>query len=163
VLTERSGQQSAMLVDYDLYAEGEALLGWLNATAHVRASTVFDGNAWLIALATKLQGKLSQRNIEIAHLKMTLIPDEGPDLASLSLTQTQGQPHPTDTLSSPLLEGILTVNLRAEADPQILDQLLRDALAASLLVTAHLEQINAFRPGRPNPTHRMAGASTLQG
>src|SRR5690606_19139438 len=33
----------AMDVDYDVYAEGEALLGWLNATARVVSPQPFDG------------------------------------------------------------------------------------------------------------------------
>ena len=34
----------AMDVDYDVYAEGEALLGWLNATCRLSAADPFDGN-----------------------------------------------------------------------------------------------------------------------
>ena len=40
-----------MEVDYDIYADGEALLGWLNATCRVSASTPFDGNQFLQRLA----------------------------------------------------------------------------------------------------------------
>src|SRR4051812_37646136 len=39
----------AMAVDYEEYADGEALLGWLNATLEVRSSTPFDGNELLLA------------------------------------------------------------------------------------------------------------------
>ena len=38
----------AMAVDYDLYAEGEALLGWLNATVAIQGPS-FDANALLTA------------------------------------------------------------------------------------------------------------------
>ena len=37
----------SMDVDYDVYAEGEALLGWLNATCRVSAAQPFDGNQFL--------------------------------------------------------------------------------------------------------------------
>src|SRR5687767_11468815 len=47
--------RAAMDVDYDLYAEGEALLGWLNATCRVSAARPFDGNAVLEQLADRIQ------------------------------------------------------------------------------------------------------------
>src|SRR5262245_1399667 len=71
----------AMDVDYDVYAEGEALLGWLNATMHLRAERPFDGNAFLQQLAADLRERLGAAGIEVAHLKMTLATDEGDDLA----------------------------------------------------------------------------------
>jgi len=91
VLNEQLGRRSTMQVDYDVYADGEALLGWLNTTARIQASAPFDGNLWLVALALKLREQLNQANIEIAHLKMTLLPDEGPDLAAVSLTRTEAE------------------------------------------------------------------------
>jgi hypothetical protein len=42
-----------MDIDYEVYAEGEALLGWLNATVQVRGAAPFDGNAWLTRLAER--------------------------------------------------------------------------------------------------------------
>ena len=42
----------AIEVDYETYAQGEALLGWLNCTVHLNAAnSPFDGNALLIDLA----------------------------------------------------------------------------------------------------------------
>ncbi len=42
---------TAMEVDYDLYAEGEALLGWMNCTLQISADEAIDGNALLTTLA----------------------------------------------------------------------------------------------------------------
>src|SRR5262245_41296983 len=81
----------AMDVDYDLYAEGEALLGWLNATCRVRASQPFDGNGLLRRVADRIQQELAARSIEVAHFKMTLAPDTGNDLAVLNLVRTDGR------------------------------------------------------------------------
>ena len=44
----------AMDVDYDVYAEGEALLGWLNATCRLSAADPFDGNRFLQLLAARM-------------------------------------------------------------------------------------------------------------
>jgi G3E family GTPase len=160
VLEDRGGNRATMDVDYDRYAEGEALLGWLNATARLQAAAPFDGNAWLAALALKLRDQFRQADYEIAHLKMVVLPDEGPDLAAVSVTQAQEQPHMTHTLRGALTQGRLTVNLRAQADPKELKEMLAAALAAAPPVTATLDGIQAFRPVRPTPMHRVAAPAT---
>lgn len=77
-------------------------------------------------------------------------------MGAVSLTRTEGEPHVTHTLKSPLARGTLTINLRAEADPEDLKHEIRRAVSTLAPITAKLGEINAFRPGRPNPTHRMA-------
>src|SRR2546425_5531886 len=58
----------AMEVDYDIYAAGEAMLGWLNCTVQLASAEPFDGNAVLVQLAGELQQRLTAQNAEIAHL-----------------------------------------------------------------------------------------------
>jgi hypothetical protein len=58
-----------------------------------------------------------------------------------------------------LAEGELIVNLRAEGDPADLKAIALHALervSKALNVAATLVHIEHFRPGRPQPTHRMA-------
>lgn len=148
----------AMEVDYDLYAEGEALLGWHNATSRLTASRPFDGNAFLQALASRIQQDLAGFEVEIAHLKMTLAPNEGNDLAVVTLVRTDGHAEAPHRLQEDLTDGELIVNLRAEGDPEQLETVTRDALvdtAREAGVTAPIEHSEHFRPGRPVPTHRM--------
>ena len=45
--------ESAPEVDYDTYAEGEALLGWLNVSVMLRSDSEIDGNELLRALADR--------------------------------------------------------------------------------------------------------------
>ena len=151
----------AMEVDYDLYAEGEALLGWHNATCRLTSARPFDGDRFLQALASRIQQALAGSGIEIAHLKMTLSPDEGNDLAVLNLVRTDGRCEALHRLAEDLTEGELIVNLRAEGDPEQLQAAARTALedvACETGVTAAVEHSEHFRPGRPVPTHRMAHA-----
>jgi hypothetical protein len=145
-----------MEVDYDVYADGEALLGWLNARVAVTSEKEFDGNALIMKLATAIRDRLADENVEIAHLKLTLLPDVGPDMASLSLTQTAGKPEPTHTLKSPLSQGSLLINLRAEADPEFLKSQVTQLIGALDEARGDIKEIAAFRPGRPTPTHRMS-------
>jgi hypothetical protein len=90
---------------------------------------------------------------------MTLTPDEGTDLAVVNLVRTDGQPESSHALQEPLESGELIVNLRAEADPAALRQavlLALNDLDQSAGVSAKVEHLEAFRPGRPVPTHRLA-------
>src|SRR5882724_2820131 len=50
---------AAMAVDYKIYADGEALLGWLNCTVALDATASFDGNAVLQSLARRIQELLN--------------------------------------------------------------------------------------------------------
>ena len=149
----------AMDVDYDMYAEGEALLGWLNATCLLSSSQPFDGNAFLHALADRVHAQHDVAGIEIAHLKMTLAPDTGNDLAVLNLVRTDTQPESAHRLADDLTDGELILNLRAEGDPERLKTIALDSLketAAEMNVACTIEHSEHFRPGRPEPTHRMA-------
>jgi G3E family GTPase len=149
-------------LDYDLYAEGEARLGWLNATLRLASDSGFDGNRLLRSLAGLIQERLAADVIEVAHLKAVLTPDEdGADIAVLNLVRGDGTAEMSHTLAEPLASGELVLNLRAEGDPERLEATVRAALAAALPeagVRFHVDHLERFRPARPVPVHRMAEA-----
>ena len=158
-LADPLASRPAMDVDYDIYAEGEALLGWLNATCRLSASTPFDGNHFLMRLAERIQERLAAEDLEVAHFKMTLSPDTGNDLAVLNLVRTDGRPESPHLLAEDVTAGELIVNLRAEGDPDELRRVTMTALQDSAResgVSVTVEHSEHFRPGRPEPTHRMA-------
>jgi G3E family GTPase len=145
-------------IDYDEYADGEARLGWLNCTAHV-SGPAFDGDRWLLDLVTAIQARLRARDIEIAHLKATLSPDdEGPFLSVVNAVSSDAAPVQPFSIEGPIGAGEVIINLRAEGDPEVLDEETSAALAASAgnaglqVAVRHAEH---FRPGRPVPTHRV--------
>ncbi len=156
-----------MEVDYDVYADGEALLGWLNATIDLKSSTAVDGNDLLQRLATTLQSELQAEAAEIAHLKMTLSPDSGlGDLAVVNVVRNDIVPELGQRLDDLLESGQLILNLRAESDPELLESIVRRVVAEVAAavdpgVKLQVEDLERFRPGRPEPTHRdqvVAGA-----
>ncbi|MFM1768082.1 MAG: hypothetical protein RJA22_611 [Verrucomicrobiota bacterium] len=153
--TPRGG--AAMGVDYEVYAEGEALLGWLNATVQVGAPAALDGNELLRTLAATLQARLASAGAEVAHLKMTLDPGDGlGGLGVVNLVRNDHVPELSQELEEPVDRAELILNLRAEAPPEIL----RDAVAAALAglapaISARLEHLEFFQPGKPQPEHRL--------
>jgi len=157
VLTSASGSQEAPQVDYEVYAEGEALLGWLNAAVNITSAREFDGNAFLHSLASGL--RIAVGNAEVAHLKMTLTPGEGNDIAVLNLVRTDGTPELSHSLAAPVQTAELILNLRAEHDPEQLWLWTKAVLAATAAeygARAEIMQHEFFRPSKPNPTYRMA-------
>jgi Ni2+-binding GTPase involved in maturation of urease and hydrogenase len=147
-------------IDYDTYAEGESLLGWLNCTARLAGAPV-DADQFLKGLATTIHADLAADGIEIAHLKLTLVPPDGQGIAVVNATRTDRDPELAFSLDADVDEAEITVNLRAEADPERLEHAVRNAANASgdgraTLTIDHLER---FRPGRPVPTHRMVGTT----
>ncbi len=142
-------------VDYDVYAEGEALLGWLNSTVRLSAAQSFDGNLLLLELTRRIRGRLAGESIEIAHLKMTLMPDrEAGGLGVLNLVSTAGEPDVSHRLEHDLSGGELILNLRAEGSPDVLRQAVEDAVAASGAL-GQVQYLEHLRPARPVPTHRV--------
>ena len=147
-------------IDYDLYAEGEALLGWCNGTFRIQANAPFDGNALLVALARELRDALAAELIEIAHCKMTLAPDDdGQDLAALNVVGSDREPEASHLLQDDLQSGELILNIRGEGDPAALRRAVGHALTVATAprrVRVEVVHLEDFRPGRPVPTHRMA-------
>jgi len=155
---EQTGGQ-AMEVDYTVYADGEALLGWLNCTVALAAKKAFPADRFLTELAEEMQTRLRAEGAEVAHLKMTLSPKDGSGgLGVVNLVRNDFVPELSMKLGAPVERGELTINLRAEAAPAFLGRVVRQSLAeaASAFPTleAELDHLEHFRPGKPTPTHR---------
>jgi G3E family GTPase len=152
----------AMDIDYTVYADGEALLGWLNCTVQLASAAPFDADAFLKELAEQVQRNLQAAGAEVAHLKMTLSPDGGlGEIGVVNLVRSDFVPELSLSLEQPVASGQLIINLRAEAAPEILATAVRAGLAAATAklpgLQAALEHLEHFRPGKPSPTHRFDG------
>jgi Ni2+-binding GTPase involved in maturation of urease and hydrogenase len=162
--TSEQVERQTMDVDYGVYAEGEALLGWLNATAALSIAGEFDANLLIQSLAAEIQQRLQAVAAEIAHLKMTYSPDGGlGDIAVVNLVRNDYVPELAIRLEQPAGGGQLVINLRAEAAPEVLADALRAALPAAAAsvegLQMTLEHLEFFRPGKPVPTHRIEALS----
>jgi G3E family GTPase len=149
---------TTMEVDYKKYAEGESLLGWLNATLSIKSNSNLDGNTFLKNYCNSFKTQLNNDIANIAHLKMTLIPQEAMgEIASIHLVDNTSIPELGHSLEDPFKNATLTINVRAETDPSILLNSLEfvtsqiqkeNGLALTLLHSEH------FKPSPPVPTWR---------
>lgn len=164
-LTERRYSRS-MDVDYGVYARGEAMLGWYNAELSLRAEAPVDGNAWLLARAEEIAGKLEEAGCEVAHFKMSLEETRGeetrdaskekePRVAIVNQVMSGESPALSREMKGGIEAGILLVNLRAEGDAGLLKGLVREILEADHGADLCWKNEAAFQPGEPKPTHRI--------
>jgi G3E family GTPase len=147
-------------IDYDEYAYGESLLGWLNAEVRVGAADAdeYDGTALLVDILSQVRETLARAGHEVAHMKGTLAVEGDPyELAAANLVRTQDEPAVSHRLAEPIDIGRLLINLRAEAAPADLEAAVREALdAVAARLPCDVLHIEHFRPGRPVPTYRLA-------
>lgn len=146
-------------IDYDIYAEGEAELGWLNCSVRVTASAPFDLDALMLKLITGLHTAFARTGEEVAHLKVIGMSDVSFGVANLVSSETKPE------LSLPSRANVasaeIIVNARVAADPAVLDGQVRETVEAACRATgakADFVSMQSFRPGRPQPTHRYGTA-----
>jgi len=144
-------------IDYDIYAEGEAELGWLNSSVRVCAPREFEMDVLLTNVVGRLAQLLDGLGAETAHLKAIGLWEGFFGVANLI-----GRDHvPELSLASSVKvpECDLIVNARVATDPASLEGAVRSAVEAACIDaggTADFRQTQCFRPARPTPTHRFA-------
>jgi len=145
-------------IDYKRYGEGEALLGWYNATVKLEATEAFDPDAWLQSVSNAICVALDRDGYEVAHFKMTLSEDEAAgDRARVHQVISEEPPVLVEALGRSITGAQVLINLRAEGAPESLDGIVEGALALSASsVGWTIEEKSSFRPGQPTPTHRLA-------
>ena len=139
-------------IDYDRYAHGEAVLGWLNGAIRIQG-TGCDGNALLVDLMNGLQSRIAAGNLRVGHVKA--IVENGFRYAVGNITGTvstltfRGDAGTGDDMR-------LTINARVECSPEQLDELVRSALDAAIAgkYAFDILEWRYLQPGRPNPTYR---------
>ncbi len=155
VLTTSVAGHAMIEVDYDRYAEGEAVLGWLNSVVALAASGIPDWTEFSRQLMANLQSDLSITRAEIGHVKLILAAGEGRVLANLTgladaiVVRNEG--------SMPVPKAQLIMNARVQMTPQALERQFRETLAWTAAVagiSAAVTTMHCLQPGRPNPTYR---------
>lgn len=139
-------------IDYDRYAKGEAVLGWLNATVSLSGKNI-DWNSFTRNFGKSIAEEFDSRNLTVGHVK--LIVEKGDDYMVANLTGR------SDTLHFRWSAGTgdsaeMIVNARVEMPPADLEKLFRDTLARSANgnISARIDRLRCISPGYPNPTYR---------
>ncbi|MEN6577525.1 MAG: GTP-binding protein [Phycisphaerales bacterium] len=152
--TDRSGSR-VLDVDYDIYAEGEAVLGWLNVDIQLSAvAGQIDWRAFCGDLLSGLQAKFHERHARIGHVKLLLTTVGG--CYAGNLTGPDSDPILQGRIDGSPSQANLILNARVEMPPEELERIVRDLLAkvGGRRVQIDILDLRSLRPGRPQPTHR---------
>lgn len=146
-------------IDYDTYAKGEAVLGWLNAAVKLTGSPKFDARRFAEALMGRLRASITARNAEVAHLKFTLT--SGTQMLRAHLTKSDAEPEYVGELGE-VSEAILVLNARVALPPQVLGGIAIQAThraAKEVNVEAETLSFQSFSPPYPRPPYRLSKPS----
>lgn len=147
-------------IDYDIYAVGEAELGWVNLSARM---TMQDGSVELDTVSQSLVQSIAtacMEHGEIAHLKASLSSGDTRSVANvvsndspvdLGLASEREVSEPIDVI----------VNARVAMDPDVLLSFVSNVgaqVANQWNCDWEIQASHALRPGRPTPTHRVGTA-----
>jgi Ni2+-binding GTPase involved in maturation of urease and hydrogenase len=151
-----SAQRSKFMeVDYDVYAEGEAELGWLNCQVRVvGGSFALDG--LVVRLVAALQQSLAEAGSEPAHLKVLGQSQQNFAIANLVVSDAPPELSLASEMRTSAAE--LIVNARVATDPADLERVVAEVVervGREFGVQTSISGMQRFRPGRPTPTHRL--------
>ena len=142
-------------VDYDRYAHGEAVLGWLNAAINLSGAADTDWNAFAESLLAKLKDAFLADKAEIGHVKLSLTSNGKVILGNVgSIGGTVNMRGDSGVKGA---SAIMTLNARVQMSPDDLQKTVEKILpetAASFSVSASIINLKCLMPGRPNPTYR---------
>ena len=145
-----------MELDYDVYAEGEAELGWLNSSLTITCNEPLELDQLVLDIVEQLRADMANQSAETAHLKTIAMADNQQAVANLVSSDSPAQLSLASYASAK--EVNLIVNARVAIDPAVLQEYVMAAVTLCCKqrgATAEFNETQSFRPGRPVPTHRI--------
>lgn len=139
-------------VDYDVYAEGEAVLGWFNSTIEMTGKSI-DWDAFAHKLIQSLSSQFDLMNASVGHVKILIESGDKyiiSNLTGLNKTLTFRESAGTGNAAR------LTVNARVEMSPEMLEDIVINTLdvITGPTISKKIIALRCLSPGRPNPTFR---------
>ena len=153
---EPKRRNKMMEMDYQTYAEGEAELGWLNCQTRAQSESRFELDDLVLKLVQGIGAELKEAELEVAHLKVL-----GQTLNDAAVANLVGSAAESElSLASEIKTQAadLLVNARVAASPDELEQIVNSVtsrLADQLQIELTVGNMQSFRPGKPEPTHRV--------
>ena len=142
VMTRTHASEGGMEVDYQVYADGEARLGWVNGEYEIsltpalkragKGRVQLKGDRVLESVVDSIKTAFRAGRIEVAHLKLALLAGENGErqLGAIQWVRTESEPEFTQRLTEPFTRARLLLNLRAEAEPEFLTETVEQAFAS---------------------------------
>lgn len=152
VLSRRDAGKQIVEMDYDIYANGEAVLGWLNGTVIIKGENT-DWDVFTHKFLASLSSEFDKQRHSVGHVKVIFENDKkfvvGNIVGTANTFSLRGSVGQSNSIR-------LTINARVEISPEKLDDIVRKTLE-SLTIDKYVTDILAWKylqPGRPQPTYR---------
>ncbi len=149
---ESAGTHILSDINYDTYAEGEAVLGWLNATIECSGKNI-NWKKYTMALMAELASCFDGNDQAVGHVKSMIAYGDKLVIANITGNSNTLKLRGDDFSSD---KAVLTLNARVETSPETLEAEVRDKIASVMsdAVSTEIKVIKCLKPGRPNPTYR---------
>lgn len=146
--------RNPLIIDYNIYGEGEAKLAWLDATLSIKTkkqpalkvATIF---------ADMMHKKIKQKELTIGHLKFLI--DDGESQQKISYTTAI--PSSTVFADGQSTTASIIVNARVQTEPERLKKIFQQTIDEIILKynsTIETRSLSVFQPGFPKPTYRIS-------
>lgn len=157
VLRDDTAGKRIVDVDYDRYAEGEAVLGWLNAVVNLEAADrAAEWRKYARDILAQLHDTFRQVRAEIGHVKLVISFNGESCIANLTRLGGSVEVHGGESLMG--TQANLILNARVQMSSEELEKVVRSAFDNSCCgdISATIQTLRCLTPGRPDPTHRYA-------
>jgi Ni2+-binding GTPase involved in maturation of urease and hydrogenase len=141
---------SSLNIDYDIYAQGEARLAWLDQELEIYSA---GNNALEQAqdLINIIYRKIKEHQYAVGHLKFLIN-------GSIKISFTSATEVPVTLKMEPASSAALLINMRVQTSPALMEQLMVSAINETEMQSGCkivVNSLSAFQPGYPRPTHRI--------
>ena len=152
VMNRSDAGQRIVDVDYDIYAEGEAVLGWLNATMVLQGGST-QWEPFVRSFLMGLSHDFDRTGAAVGHVKVMIESGTGFVIANLT---GKGETLSVRGEMADSGEARLTLNARVQMAPEELEKIVRGGLTTVSGGRLGVSMLawRCLSPGRPNPTHR---------
>lgn len=152
---------ASLPIDYDVYAEGEAELGWLNCRVTLdNASTEFSLDSAVVTFVDRLRQRWQELALEPAHLKV--LASTNTTWCVANVVSSKNAAELSHASQAHVCSAEFVINARIAGDPDVLASTVEAEIghiAAMFGAAFAIDAMQSFRPGRPVPTHRFTRSS----
>ena len=151
-------ERKSLDIDYQVYGTGEAELAWFDQEIEIHSENA-DAHQIGKQLIEQILEGTTRRQWAIGHLKFILETDAR--IEKISFTTNINRRDLDELTVSKAVEAKLIINARIETEPDELKQMVAgivQTIRTENKATIQEQNTSSFKPGFPNPTHRMSDA-----
>ena len=144
--------QRIVEVDYERYAEGEAVLGWLNATILLKSKQE-NWDDFAKEILSELSKEIDSQNVSVGHVKLMLKNGESHIVGNLTGNISTLNFRGSAGIGN---EANIILNARIGVSPKALEGLVKTTLekVTKNRIAIEIKAWKCLSPGYPNPTFR---------